>query len=75
MGLIFVCGSRDTYRKYLLTMTSVQELSNDGSAAHRPRPAPVNLNQRWRHHVIVLQFPKYLITCLHIVMGHVEDMT
>lgn len=56
-------------------MTSVQELGNDGGAAHRPRPAPVDLNQRWRHHVIVLQFPKYLITRLHIVMGHVEDMT
>lgn len=56
-------------------MTSVQELGNDGGAAHRPGSAPVDLNQCRRHHVIVLQFPKYLLTCFHIVMGHVEDMT
>lgn len=55
-------------------MTSVQELSNDGCTAHRPGSAPVNLNQGGRHHVVVLQFPKYLLTCFHIVMGHVEDV-
>ncbi len=46
--------SRYIYRKCLLTMTSVQELSNDGCAAHRPGPAPVDLNQCGRHHVVVL---------------------
>lgn len=55
-------------------MTSVQELSNDGSAAHRPGPAPVDLNQCGRHHMVVFEFPKDLLTCLHIVVGHVEDV-
>lgn len=55
-------------------MTSVQELCNDGCTAYRPGPAPVDLNQSGRHHVVVLQFPKYLLTCFHIVMRHVEDM-
>lgn len=55
-------------------MTSVQELSNDGGAAHGPGPAPVDLNQSGRHHVVVLQFPKDLLTSFHIVVGHVEDV-
>lgn len=55
-------------------MTPVQELGNDGGAARGPGPAPVDLNQRGRHHVVVLQLPKYLLTCLDIVVGHVEDV-
>lgn len=55
-------------------MTSVQELGNDGRTAHRPGSASVDLNQRGRHHVVVLKFPKYLLTRFHVVMGHVEDV-
>ena len=62
-------------RAPVLTVTPVQELCDDGSAAHRPGPAPVNLNQRRRHHLVVPQLPEYRLTGLHVVMGHIEDVT
>ena len=58
-----------------LTVTPVQELCDDGSAAHRPGPAPVNLNQRRRHHLVVPQLPKHHLAGLHVVVRHVEDVT
>lgn len=56
-------------------MTSVQKLCDDGSTAHRPGPAPVDLDQSGGHHVVIFQFPKDLLTRLHVVVGHVEDVT
>lgn len=56
-------------------MTSVQELGDDGGAAHGPGPAPVDLDQGGRHHVVVLQLPEDLLARLHVVVGHVEDVS
>lgn len=56
-------------------MTSVQELADDGGAARGPGPAPVDLDQGGRHHVVVLQLPEDLLARLHVVVGHVEDVS
>lgn len=57
-----------------LTMPAVQELCNDSSTTRRPWAGAVYPDQcRW-HHMIVLQLSKYILTCLHIIMGHVEYM-
>lgn len=55
-------------------MASVQEVCNDGCAAHRPGVGTVDLDQRGGHHVVVLELPKHLLAGIHIVMGHVENM-
>ena len=56
-------------------MSAVQEVSDDGGAAGRPGAGAVDLDESGRHHVVVLQLPKHLLTGLHVVMGHVEDVT
>lgn len=56
-------------------MTAVKELSDDGGAAGRPRTGAVDLNQRGRHHVVVLQFPKHVGARLHVIVRHVEHVS
>ena len=58
-----------------LTMPTVQKFSDDGSTAGGPGAGAVDLNKRGRHHVVVLQFPKHVLTGLHIVVGHIEHMS
>lgn len=53
-------------------MSAVQEFSDDGSTARGPGAGAVDLNESGRHHVVVLQFPKHVLTGLHIVVWHVE---
>lgn len=65
----------DILRSWKLTVAAVQEFSDDGSAAGGPRAGAVDLNEGRRHHVVVLQFPKYVLTSPHIVMWHVEHMS
>lgn len=57
-----------------LTMPTVQEVGDDGSAAGRPGVGTVNLDECWGHHVVGSEFPKHLLAHFHIVMGHVEHM-
>lgn len=56
-------------------MPAVQEFSDDGGAAGGPRAGAVDLDERGRHHVVVLQFPKHVLTGLHVVMWHVEHVS
>lgn len=56
-------------------MAGIQEVCDDGSAADRPRTDVVNLDQCGGHHMVVLQLPKYILTRLHVVMWHTEDVT
>lgn len=62
-------------RSQELTVTAVKELSDDGGAAGRPGTGAVDLNQRGRHHVVVLQFPKHVGARLHVIVRHVEHVS
>lgn len=56
-------------------MPTVQKFSDDGSTAGGPGAGAVDLNKCGRHHVVVLQFPKHVLTGLHIVVWHVEHVS
>lgn len=56
-------------------MSTVQVVSDNGSAAWGPRTGAVDSDQSGRHHVIVLQLAKNLLTCLNIIMWHIEYMS
>lgn len=56
-------------------MTVVKEFGDDGGTAGRPRTGAVDLNERGRHHVVVLQLPKHVGARLHVIVRHVEHMT
>lgn len=56
-------------------MPAVQEFGDDGSTAGGPGAGAVDLNESGRHHVVVLQFPKHVLTGLHVVMRHVEHVS
>lgn len=56
-------------------MTAVQEFSDDGSTTWGPGAGAVDLNEGGRHHMVVLQFPKHVLTGLHIVVWHVEHVS
>lgn len=58
-----------------LTVPAVQEFSDDSSTARGPGVGAVDLNESGRHHVVVLQFPKHVLTGPHIVVWHVEHMS
>lgn len=68
-----VCGQ--TRGSLELTMTTVQELGDDGCAAGRPGAGSIDLNESRRHHVVVLQFPEHVLTGFHVVVRHVEHMS
>lgn len=56
-------------------MTIVKEFGDDGGTAGRPRTGAVDLNERGRHHVVVLQFPEHVGARLHVIVRHVEHMS
>lgn len=62
-------------RSHKLTVTAVKEFSDDGGTAGRPWASAVDLNERGRHHVVVLQFPKHVGACLHVIVRHVEHVS
>lgn len=55
-------------------MSTVQKLCDDSGAARRPGTCAIHLDESWRHHVVVLQFPKHVLTGPHVVMWHVEHV-
>ena len=63
---------RDSWK---LTVPTVQEFSDDSSTAGGPGVGAVDLNESGRHHVVVLQFPKHVLTGPHIVVWHVEHVS
>lgn len=70
-----LCAVKEAGRRSQeLTVTAVKELGDDGGAAGRPRTGAVDLNQRGRHHVVVLQFPKHVGARLHVIVRHVEHV-
>lgn len=56
-------------------MTVVKEFGDDGGTAGRPRTGAVDLDERGRHHVVVLQFPKHVGARLHVIVRHVEHVS
>lgn len=58
-----------------LTVATVKEFGDDGSAAGGPGAGTIDLNEGGRHHVIVLQFAKHVCAGLHIVVWHVEHVS
>lgn len=71
LPLLFSCWSG----VLKLTIAAVKEFGDDGSAAGGPRTGAIDLNEGGGHHVVVLQFPKYVCTGFDIVMWHVEHMS
>lgn len=63
------------YRFLLLTVSTVQVVSDNGSTAWWPGTGAVDPDQRGRHHVIVLQLAKHFLACLNIIVWHIEDMS
>lgn len=55
-------------------MPTVQKFSDDGSTAGGPGAGTFDLNECGRHHMVVLQFSKHILTGLHVVVRHVEHM-
>lgn len=72
---VCVSSKKAGRRSQELTVTAVKELGDDGGAAGRPRTGAVDLNQRGRHHVVVLQLPKHVGTRLHVIVRHVEHVS